>query len=68
MIVLTQVLLGDLLQIHLLVTGVLVTAIVLLLPNGILGAFKRRGARPTAQPVTDAPPPLPRTILALLRC
>jgi branched-chain amino acid transport system permease protein len=63
MIVLTQVVLGGLLQIHLLVTGVLVTVIVLLLPNGILGAFRRKrtaSARPLiARPGIEASP-LPR--------
>jgi branched-chain amino acid transport system permease protein len=61
MIVLTQVLLGGLLQIHLLVTGLLVTAIVLLLPNGILGAFRRRIASPVEATVAESPPQLPRT-------
>ncbi len=58
MIVLTQVLLGGLLQIHLLVTGILVTAIVLLLPHGILGAFRRRH-RSAPAPITCAAPQLP---------
>ena len=54
MIFLTQVVLGGVLQIHLLVTGVLITTIVLLLPNGILGAFTRRNRRSLPAPVVEA--------------
>ncbi len=63
MIGLTQVVLGGLLQIHLLVTGLLVTSIVLLLPNGILGAFARRPAShmpaSAAEPAAPAAPAAP---------
>jgi branched-chain amino acid transport system permease protein len=41
----TQTVLGGLLQIHLLLTGLLVVAIILLMPKGILGLFASR-ARP----------------------
>jgi len=54
MIFLTQVVLGNLLQVHLLVTGILITTIVLLLPNGILGAFARRNRRSIPAPVVAA--------------
>lgn len=57
MIGLAQVVLGGLLQIHLLVTGLLVTSIVLLLPNGILGAFARR--RASHMPASAAAPAAP---------
>ena len=61
MIVLTQVVLGGLLQIHLLVTGLLIVVIVLLLPNGILGALPKRHSvitpQPGRQPTPSAAPP-----------
>jgi branched-chain amino acid transport system permease protein len=61
MIVLTQVVVGGLLQIHLLVTGVLITVIVLLLPDGIVGAFRRRRAATVQEPASKTavvqPPP-----------
>ena len=42
MIFVTQVLLGSLLEMHLLFTGILIIVIVMLLPNGILGLFRKR--------------------------
>lgn len=45
MLFLTQVLLSRFLDIHLLITGGLVVAIILLVPGGILGALKQRLAR-----------------------
>jgi len=42
MLFLTQVLLSRFLDIHLLITGAIVVAIVLLVPGGILGAVKQR--------------------------
>ena len=65
MIVLTQVVLGSLLQIYLLVTGLLVTAIVLLLPHGILGSLRRYTVRASASEpmpgLRPLPPPSPTT-------
>lgn len=46
MLFVTQVLLSRLLDIHLLVTGIIVVAIVLLVPNGILGFFRKGMLRP----------------------
>lgn len=43
MLFLTQVLLSRLLDIHMLVTGLVVVAIILVMPGGILGALGRRG-------------------------
>lgn len=51
MLFVTQVLLSRLLEIHLLITGAIVVAIVLLMPNGILGVLKygwRTRARSTS--------------------
>lgn len=45
MLFLTQVLLSRFLDIHLLITGALVVAIILLVPGGILGALKQRLVR-----------------------
>lgn len=45
MLFLTQVLLSRFLDIHLLITGALVVAIILLVPGGILGALKQKFAR-----------------------
>jgi branched-chain amino acid transport system permease protein len=39
MVVLTQVVLGSLLQVHLFITGAVVVAIVLLAPGGLLGLW-----------------------------
>jgi branched-chain amino acid transport system permease protein len=41
MTLLTKVLLGNLLQIHMLLTGILVVALVLLAPSGVMGALER---------------------------
>jgi branched-chain amino acid transport system permease protein len=54
MTVLTQVVLGGLLRIHLLVTGLLVVALVLLLPRGILDLLP---ARRRSRAVVAAPAP-----------
>src|SRR5690606_19873570 len=45
MLFITQVLLSRFLDIHLLITGALVVAIILLVPGGILGALKQRLVR-----------------------
>lgn len=48
MLTVTQVLLSRLLEVHLLITGLIVVAIVLLMPNGIIGTVRnhlRRGGR-----------------------
>ncbi|HET6521530.1 MAG TPA: branched-chain amino acid ABC transporter ATP-binding protein/permease [Geminicoccaceae bacterium] len=68
MVVLTQVVLGHLLEIHMLVTGAVVVALMLLAPGGILGfvgdLFHRRpaaadGERPAAPPATAGEPAPP---------
>lgn len=56
MTVITQVLLGDLLTIHMLVTGLLVIALVLLMPRGVIGLFPAR-RRVMALAQTAAMPP-----------
>ncbi|MBW3097474.1 branched-chain amino acid ABC transporter permease [Pseudohoeflea coraliihabitans] len=52
MLLLTQVLLSGFLDIHLLITGVIVVAIILIMPGGILGALrpKRRASASKAEP------------------
>lgn len=56
MLFVTQVLLSRLLEIHLLITGLIVVAIVLLIPRGIIGTLQRlsrlprRRERPSAAP------------------
>ncbi len=45
MVVLTQVLLGELLNLHLFATGALVVAMVLLAPQGFLGLWRRKPRR-----------------------
>ena len=64
---LTQVVLGNLLQIHMLITGALVVLLVLLAPSGIMGLLTRFlpraptrlptriAARPASPPVADGP-------------
>jgi branched-chain amino acid transport system permease protein len=56
----TQTVLGGLLQIHLLLTGLLVVAIILLMPKGILGLFASR-IRPTKAMSGQTAPPWPQT-------
>jgi ABC transporter len=66
MTLLTQVVLGHLLQIHMLITGALVIVLVLLAPGGIMGLLTRflpraptrlpaRIAGPVSAPVADGP-------------
>jgi branched-chain amino acid transport system permease protein len=50
MVVLTQVLLGEMLNLHLFVTGALVVAMVLLAPQGLLGLWRRRASREGGKP------------------
>jgi branched-chain amino acid transport system permease protein len=45
MVVLTQVVLGRLLSIHMLITGALLVLLVLLAPNGLVGIWQRRSAQ-----------------------
>ena len=48
MVLLTQVVLGSLLNVHMFITGALLVALVLVAPKGILGglqALRRRAAR-----------------------
>jgi len=45
MVTLTKVVLGKLLEIHILITGILVITIVLLVPSGFIGTFKKVIAR-----------------------
>ncbi len=56
-----QTVLGGLLQIHLLLTGLLVVAIILLMPKGILGLFASR-IRPTKALPGPAAPPWPDVV------
>jgi branched-chain amino acid transport system permease protein len=51
MVTLTKVVLGRLLDIHILITGILVITIVLLVPSGFIGTFKNMIARRTAMAV-----------------
>ncbi len=44
MTLLTQVVLGGMLQAHMMLTGLVIIALVFLLPNGIVGLFRRRRA------------------------
>lgn len=46
MLFITQILLSRFLDIHLLITGLIVVAIILLMPGGILGALRRRHRAP----------------------
>jgi ABC-type branched-subunit amino acid transport system permease subunit len=51
----TQILLSRLLEVHLLITGAIVVAIVLLMPNGIIGTMRNRfrgGARGSPEAAT----------------
>ena len=41
MALLTQVVLGDFLQVHMMLTGLVIIALVFLLPDGLMGAFRR---------------------------
>ena len=64
MVVLTQVLLGDLLDIHMLATGALLVALVLLAPKGIVGfvqgLVRSRKAPPTQDQTASPPDPASR--------
>jgi branched-chain amino acid transport system permease protein len=60
MLTVTQVLLSRLLEVHLLITGIIVVAIVLLMPNGIIGTVRshlqrRSGKAPSAEPAGETP-------------
>ncbi len=60
MLTVTQVLLSRLLEVHLLITGVIVVSIVLLMPNGIIGTVRSRmqrrsGKAPAAEPAGESP-------------
>lgn len=62
MVVLTQVLLGDLLDIHMLATGALLAVLVLLAPKGILGSVQgllrsRRSPPRASKPAAGEAPP-----------
>lgn len=60
MALLTQVVLGDFLQVHMMLTGLVIIALVFLLPDGLMGAF-RRWPRPDRVKVAvdlTAKPPL----------
>jgi branched-chain amino acid transport system permease protein len=55
MLSVTQILLSRLLEVHLLITGAIVVAIVLLMPNGIIGTMRNRfrgGARGSPEAAT----------------
>jgi ABC-type branched-subunit amino acid transport system permease subunit len=45
MVVLTQVVLGRLLNIHMLITGAFLVLLVLLAPKGLVGIWQRRSAQ-----------------------
>jgi ABC-type branched-subunit amino acid transport system permease subunit len=55
MLAVTQVLLSRLLEVHLLITGMIVVAIVLLMPNGIIGTLRSRWHRRTSKAPSAAP-------------
>jgi branched-chain amino acid transport system permease protein len=55
MLAVTQVLLSRLLEVHLLITGMIVVAIVLLMPNGIIGTLRSRWHRRTGKATSAAP-------------
>jgi branched-chain amino acid transport system permease protein len=60
MLSVTQVLLSRLLEVHLLITGIIVVAIVLLMPNGIIGTIRsgwhrRTGRAPSAAAAGESP-------------
>jgi branched-chain amino acid transport system permease protein len=61
MTILNQVVLGSLLQIHMLMTGIIIIALVFLLPSGLMGLM--RGNRRILTPV-GAPMPLERAATA----
>lgn len=58
MAVLTQVVLGDFLQIHMMLTGAIILLFVFVLPKGIMGALPR-GRRPAAETDKEMEPALP---------
>jgi branched-chain amino acid transport system permease protein len=59
MLFLTQVVLGRMLDLHLLVTGLVVIVIVLSMPDGIMGLVRSLGARRTAAPAAKEKPVAP---------
>lgn len=60
MALLTQVVLGDFLQVHMMLTGLVIIALVFLLPDGLMGAFGRRARPDRVKAAADlsAKPPL----------
>ena len=55
MTVLTDVVLGGMLQAHMMLTGLVIIALVFLAPNGVVGLFRRR-RKPLAVALSEAPP------------
>jgi branched-chain amino acid transport system permease protein len=53
MALLTQVVLGDFLQVHMMLTGLVIIALVFLLPDGLMGAFGRRSRPDRVKPAAD---------------
>jgi branched-chain amino acid transport system permease protein len=60
MALLTQVVLGDFLQVHMMLTGLVIIALVFLLPDGLMGAFRPRPRPDRVKAAADlsAKPPL----------
>lgn len=56
MILLTQVVLGDFLDLHMMLTGAVLIAMVILAPKGLLGLFWKLQARGTDTPLAEAKP------------
>ncbi len=55
MTVLTQVVLGDFLQLHMMMTGAVIIALVFLLPHGLIGLSRRRRAPAHVSTLDEAP-------------
>ncbi|WP_119462601.1 branched-chain amino acid ABC transporter permease [Rhodospirillaceae bacterium SYSU D60014] len=56
MILLTQVVLGDLLDLHMMLTGAVLIAMVILAPKGLLGLFRRAWSRRRLAETVEATP------------
>ena len=54
MTVLNEVVLGGLLQVHMMLTGLVIIALVFLAPNGIVGLFRKR-RKPLSLALSEAP-------------
>ncbi len=64
MALLTQVVLGNFLQLHMMLTGLVIIALVFLLPDGLMGAFSRRSRPDRAKAAEDLTAKLPLSYVA----